>query len=162
MAALNFPTSPTVNDIYTANSVSYLWNGTVWKNLTNGVKSIQLTAFDYTTDVSTGDGAAYFVIPSSLNGMNLVSCAAYVITAGTTGTTDVQVARVRSSTPVDMLSTKLTIDSTEIGTDTAATAAVINGSNDDVATHDRIRIDVDATSTTKAKGLIVVLNFQLP
>lgn len=127
-----------------------------------GVKSIQLTAFDYTTAATTGDGKAYFVVPASLNGMNLVSCAAYVITAGTTGTTDIQIARIRSGTPVDVLSTKLTIDSTETGTDTAATAAVINASNDDVATHDRIRIDVDAVSTTAPQGLIVVLNFQLP
>lgn len=127
-----------------------------------GVKSINLTAFDYTVDVTLGDGAAYFVIPSALNGMNLISCHAYVITAGTTGTTDIQIARIRSGTPVDMLSTKITIDSTETGSDTAATTPAINATNDDIATHDRIRIDVDATSTTKAKGLIVVLNFQLP
>jgi hypothetical protein len=126
------------------------------------VKSIQLTAFNYTANVTTGNGAAYFVVPSLLNGMNLVSCAAYVITAGTTGTTDVQVARIRGGTPVDMLTTKLTIDSTETGTNTAATPAVINTTSDDVFTHDLIRIDVDAVSSTAPQGLIVVLNFQSP
>jgi len=126
------------------------------------VKSIQLTAFDYTLNVTTGNGAAYFVVPSLLNGMNLVSCAAYVITAGTTGTTDVQVARIRSGTPVDMLTTKLTIDSTETGTNTAAIPAVINTTSDDVFTHDLIRIDVDSVSSTAPQGLIVVLNFQAP
>ena len=45
---------------------------------------------------------------------------------------------------------------------TAATAAVINGSNDDLATSDILRIDVDATATTKAKGLLVTLRFRLP
>ncbi len=62
----------------------------------------------------------------------------------------------------DMLTTKLTIDSGETDTSTAATAAVIDTANDDVATGDQIRIDVDAVSTTAAKGLIVELTFQLP
>jgi hypothetical protein len=123
---------------------------------------VQLVAFDWTVDVTVGDGKAYFAVPAKLNGMNLTSVAAYVITAGTTGTTDIQVARIRSGSPVDMLSTKMTIDSTETGTNTAATAAVINTSNDDVATHDMIRIDVDAVSTTAPKGLIITLNFDRP
>lgn len=125
-----------------------------------GVKTVQLTVFDYTTDVATGDGKAYFVVPSSLNGMNLVGIHGRVITAGTTGTMDVQVANVTDS--VDMLSTKLTWDSTETGTDTAATPAVIDTTKDDVATNDLLRIDVDAVQTTKAKGMIITLLFQLP
>lgn len=129
---------------------------------TIGVKSVNITAFDYTVDVTVGDGAAYFVIPSSMNGMNLISAHAYAITAGVTGTTDIQIARIRSGTPVDMLSTKITIESTQTGSNTAAAQHVIDTANDDVATHDRIRVDVDATSTTKAKGAIIVLNFQLP
>lgn len=30
MAALDFPTSPTVGQVYTANGGSWVWNGTVW------------------------------------------------------------------------------------------------------------------------------------
>jgi hypothetical protein len=146
-------------------SLAFEYTGARWEVYGDPVgsitRSVQLTAFDYGADVATGDGAAYFVVPTALNGMSLVSCSAYVITAGTTGTTNVQIARIRSGTPVDMLSTVLSIDSTETGTDTAATAAVINASNDDVATHDRIRIDVDAVSTTAPRGLIVVLNFEV-
>jgi len=125
-----------------------------------GVKSVQITCFDYATNTATGDGKGYIVIPASLNGMNLVSVHAKVITAGTTGTTDIQIANVTDTQ--DMLSTKITIDSGETGSDTAATAAVINTSYDDVATNDLLRIDVDAVSTTAAKGLIVTLGFQLP
>ena len=33
MAAFDFPNSPSVNDVYTANSVSYKWDGTVWKRV---------------------------------------------------------------------------------------------------------------------------------
>lgn len=120
---------------------------------------VQLEIFPPTSDVVTGDGAAFFDVPSELAGMNLTGVAALVITAGTTGTTDVQIARVRAGTPADMLSTKLTIDSTETHSSTAATAAVVNAATDDVATGDLIRIDIDATATTKAKGLIVTLRF---
>jgi hypothetical protein len=123
-------------------------------------KVLQATVFDYTTDLATGDGKFYFVIPSAYNGMNLTRVHARVITAGTTGTTDIQIANVTDS--VDMLSTKLTIDSAQTGSDTAATAAVIDTTKDDVATNDLLRIDIDAASTTKPKGLIVTLEFQLP
>ena len=33
MAALNFPNSPSVNDIHTENGVSFKWNGTIWKKV---------------------------------------------------------------------------------------------------------------------------------
>lgn len=126
----------------------------------HGEKVVQCIVFDFGTDVTTGDGKFYIVIPSTLNGMNLVGVHAKVITAGTTNTTDIQIANVTDTQ--DMLSTKLTIDSTETGSDTAATAAVINTSYDDVATNDLLRIDVDAVSTTAPKGLIVTLIFRLP
>lgn len=77
-----------------------------------------------------------------------------------TNTTDIQIANVTDS--VDILSTKLTIDSAETGSDTAATAAVIDTSKDDLATNDLLRIDVDAVSTTPAKGLIVTIECRLP
>lgn len=125
-----------------------------------GIRYVQITCFDYATDVAIGDGKGYFHVPPALNGMNLVYVHAKVITAGTTNTTDIQIANVTDS--VDMLSTKLTIDSGETGSDTAATAAVIDTTKDDVATNDLLRIDVDAVSTTKPKGLIITLGFQLP
>lgn len=123
-------------------------------------KSIQVVAFDYTTDTAIGDGAAYFHVPASLAGYNIVAVHAEVITAGTTGTTDIQIANVTQA--ADILSTVITIDSTETGSDTAATPAVIDTAQDDLTENDVIRIDVDAVSTTAAKGLIVTLDLQLP
>ncbi len=125
-----------------------------------GGRAVQAIIFDFTTDVATGDGKFYFHVDSRLNGMNLVDVHAEVITAGTTGTTDIQIANVTDV--VDMLSTKLTIDSGETGSDTAAVPAVIDTTKDDVATNDLIRIDVDAVSTTAPKGLLVTLGFRLP
>lgn len=112
------------------------------------------------TAVADGSGDVLYRIPAVLNGYNLVGIACYVQTAGTTGTTDIQVHNVTQA--ADMLTTKCTVDSAETDSSTAATAAVIDTANDDVATGDKIRIDVDAVATTAAKGLGVELTFQLP
>lgn len=126
----------------------------------HGERVVQLVVFERATDIATGDGKADLHIPSTLNGMNLVEVHAEVITAGTTGTTDIQIANATQA--ADMLSTKLTIDSGETGSDTAAAAAVIDTAQDDLATNDMLRIDVDAVSTTAPKGLIITLTFRLP
>jgi hypothetical protein len=60
-----------------------------------------------------------------------------------------------------MLSTKLTIDANETDSSTAAAAAVIDSTKDDVATGDMLRIDCDVAGTG-AKGLIVELQFRMP
>lgn len=125
-----------------------------------GVKNISEICFDFTTDCAAGDGKGYAHIPPPYSGMNLTYCHAEVITAGTTGTMDIQIYNLTDGW--DMLSTKLSIDSTETGSDTAATPYVIDTNSDDVATNDVIRIDVDTIHTTAAKGLIVTLGFQLP
>lgn len=128
------------------------------------IRYIQCVVFDFTADVETGDGKFYVHIPAELDGMNLVEVHAEVITAATgsgSETTDIQIHNVTDT--VDMLSTLLTVDEDETGSDTASTAAVINSSNDDVAENDVIRIDVDAVpSTTPGSGLIVTLGFSLP
>lgn len=124
-----------------------------------GERVVQLEVFAPTTNCAAGDGKKYFVVPAPLNGMNLIGVHGRAITAGTTGTMDVQIRNVTDS--VDMLSTKLTWDSTEVGTDTAA-AAVIDATKDDVATNDLIAIDVDAVQSTPAQGMIITLRFQLP
>lgn len=126
-----------------------------------GKSVISIMVFDDGQDVVTGDGAGdvFWRVPAVLNGYNLVAVAACVHTAGATGTTDIQIHNITQA--ADMLTTKLTIDSGE--TDSKdATPAVIDTSNDDVATGDKLRFDVDAVSTTKPKGLLVELTFQLP
>lgn len=125
-----------------------------------GKRVVGVEAFVSSLSTETGDGKAFFRIPSSMNGWNLVGVAASVYTAGTTNTTDIQIRNKTDS--VDMLSTKLTIDSGETDTSTAATPAVIDTTKDDVATGDILAIDVDAVSTTPAQGLFVEMTFQLP
>jgi hypothetical protein len=133
-------------------------DGLAGSNYGKRVVGLQVVASG--VNVATGDAKAFFRVPSVMNGWNLVDVAMCCYTAGTTGTMDVQIRNKTDS--VDMLSTKLTIDSGETDTATAATAAVIDATKDDVATGDQICIDVDAIQTTPAQGLYVELIFQLP
>jgi hypothetical protein len=113
------------------------------------------------TSCTTGDGKAYYRVPSIHDGKNLVVVSAACITAGTTGTMDIQIANV--TVGQDMLTTKMTIDSGETDTLTAATPAVISATYDEVSTGDIIRVDIDAIhSGTAAKGLIVEMQFKKP
>ena len=132
-----------------------------------GQKAVSVQVVDGATAVATGDGKCYFRIPAALNGMNLISANAQVIVKSTSGTPTVQLARGRQAnatsdfTYTDMLSTRITIDENEYDSKDATTAAAIDTNNDDVATGDVIRIDVD-TAGTGTKGLNITLTFQLP
>ncbi len=106
--------------------------------------------------VVVGDGQFIFAIPSDVNGMNLTSVAAYVTTVSSSGLPTVQIRNITQT--ADMLTTKITIDVSEFTSYTATTAAVIDTGNDDVATGDRIAVDVDVAGTGAA-GLGVILGF---
>lgn len=127
-----------------------------------GKRIVVIPLLDNTTDNAVGDGAGgiTFTIPEELNGFNLVNAHASVETAGTTGTQSMQIHNVTQV--ADMLTTKITIDTTELTSYTAATAPVIDTANDDVATGDKLRFDTDVIQTTAAKGLSYILTFQLP
>jgi hypothetical protein len=120
-------------------------------------RSVCIQVYDGADSLTIGNGKAYFTIPSELNGMNLTAVHAQVITAGTTNSTTIQIANVTDA--VDMLSTVMSIETTETSTATSASPGVIDATKDDVATNDLIRIDIDAVSTTAPKGLIVRLEF---
>lgn len=124
------------------------------------VRYIQLQPFSMPdqVDCATGDGKDYVHIPPDLNGMSLVYVHAEVQTAGTTGTMSIQF----SVGATDMLSTLLTIDTGETGSDTAAVAAVIKSDGSEVvSTNDLLEVDVDGIHTTPAKGLLITLGFAL-
>lgn len=132
-------------------------------------KVVELLVFAPTTDVATGDGKVYYKIPSTFNKMSLSTVSASVITAGTTGTTDIQIAKCTavtsgntcSGTVVDLLTNKITIDSGESSSESAAVQPSITAANKRVVTGDILRIDVDAVNTTAPKGLIIPLEFIL-
>jgi hypothetical protein len=105
-------------------------------------------------DITTGDGQSLFRVPVRMNGMNLTAVAQSVETAGTTGTQDVQIRRIRAGSSADMLTVKSTLASGKYDSgESGNTAATIDTSNDDVATGDLICTDVDAVQSTPAKGV---------
>lgn len=122
----------------------------------NTIKIVMLKIIDDATTLTTGDGKLSFVIPSEMNNFNLTNAQAFVSTVSSSGNPTVQIANVTDS--VDMLTTKITIDSSEFTSYTAATPSVIDTTKDDVVTGDILRIDVDVAGTG-AKGLGVVLTF---
>lgn len=121
-----------------------------------GRKTVSVQVFNGTADVTTGDGKAYITIPEALNGMNLVRAQATLVTAGTTNPTTIMIHNKTDAQ--DMLSGAISIASGG----TVGTVGTINTTYDDVVTNDVLRIDVDSVSTTAPKGLMVVLEFQLP
>ena len=125
-----------------------------------GIRYVAIPCFAPGTNCGTGDGKAFFYVPAGLAGMNIVSVHAASYTAGTTGTMDIQIRNITQA--ADILSTKITIDSTERSSDSAATPAVINAAEDDLTLNDLIAIDVDAVHTTPAQGLVVTIGCQLP
>lgn len=125
-----------------------------------GKAVVQIHVTDPNGDaITTGDGKFHYFVPSTSNGMNLVAVAAAVSTVSSSGTPTIQIHNVTQA--ADMLSTRITIDANEKHSKDAATPAVIDTANDDVATGDELRIDIDVAGTG-AKGLMVEMQFQLP
>lgn len=129
--------------------------------LTNIPVVIHLPVTDPNGDaITTGDGQGpYFRVPADINGWNLTEVHGSLSTSSSSG---IPTAQIRNATQAaDMLTTKLTIDASETDSSTAATAVVIDTSNDDVATGDQIFVDIDVAGTG-AKGLFITLKFEAP
>jgi len=127
----------------------------------HGEKVIQMVVVDFATALTTGNGKFYFHVPSTLNGMNIVDVHAEVISAPAGSTIIIDLYNLTQT--ADILSTNLTIDAGETGSDTAAAAAAISASEDDLATNDVVAVDIDQIgSSTAGSGLIVTLICRLP
>lgn len=121
-------------------------------------RQLIVKVFGDTDTVATGDGKGYLTIPALLDGYNLVAAHAACYTAGTPGTALFQIVNVTNGTS-DMLTTRISIDSGEYSSYSAAAAPVIGTAVDDVNTGDILRFDVDAINTGM-KALEYHLKFQ--
>ena len=123
------------------------------------IKSVVVKCIADDTALTIADGKAYFTIPIELNGMNLVSVGAHVYAASSSGLPAFQIHNLTQT--ADMLSTVITIDENEKDSKNAATPAVIDTGNDDVATGDELRFDCDVAGTG-TKGTEIRMGFRLP
>jgi len=94
------------------------------------------------TALTTSD-KAYARIPSTMDGWKLIAVAAMVKGASSSGAVTLTVKNGATS----MLSTNITIDVSEYDTLTAATPAVIDAAEDDVATGDQIEVACTGAGT---------------
>jgi hypothetical protein len=114
-----------------------------------------IAASDETTDLTTGDGKATFAAPFNFL---ITGVKASVTTTPAGSTLTVAIRRIRSGSAVDVLSTNITVDANEETSRTAATAPVINASNDDINIDDIIAIDIDQIGSSRAgKGLKITI-----
>lgn len=126
-----------------------------------GTRYILLTFADPNTTPSTGDAQAHCVIPPDFNGYDIVSVLGAVTTVSSSGLPTMALRRLRSGSAVDVLSTNVTIDTSEYTSATAATPPAINTSNDDLQTGDILLVDLD-TVGTGAKGHQLLVGVRLP
>ena len=99
------------------------------------------------SNLTTGDGKAYFRVPEELDGWRLYRVDASLDVASSSGAPTFQVRRNRGGSDVDMFTTRVSIDVNETDTDDAAVQQAINASNDDVQEGDRLYFDCDIAGT---------------
>ena len=154
--ALDFPTSPSVNDLYTESGRTWRWNGTGWAMLPGPPPDIDdwfvIAASDESTDLATGT-KVYFRMPYT---GTLLAVRASVNTAPTDANIEVDIYENTGGGPVSVLSTVLSIDASGKTSTTAAVPAVISDSA--LADDAEITIDIDQVGSTIAgKGLKVYM-----
>lgn len=108
---------------------------------------------DAATACATGSGAS-FIVRGTLSGATITNAYLDAAYTGTTGTMTVQLRNITRG--VDVFSTKISLDSAEPSSDTAATPAVIG--NATLRFGDIIVPFIAAVHTTPAKGVSVTLH----
>lgn len=66
MSALNFPASPTLNQTYTANGKTWLWNGTAWQSNNAGGSFVTIGP----TNLNVSEVTADYTINIGNNGVS--------------------------------------------------------------------------------------------
>ncbi len=120
-------------------------------SLTNTRKYLAIRIVSPTVDTTVANVVGGdFVLP--FNGF-IEEVNATVDTAGTTGTTTIDVNLGGTS----IMNTKITIDSTEKTSRTAATPSVLKSQSVGFSLGNILTFDVDAINTTAAKGLVIYI-----
>lgn len=109
--------------------------------------------------LTTGNGKVYWTVPALLNGFKVTAVHISVTTTSSSGLPTAGLRNVTQS--LDILSTSASIDVSELTSYTAATAPVVNTSNNTLATGDQVRVDVSIAGTG-TKGLTMLITLTAP
>lgn len=122
----------------------------------NQTRVVQVHISD--TTLTVGDTFATFFIPAELNNFDLIRAEMCAKISSTTGNPTIQLRNVTDA--ADVLTTKITLDTGEKTSYTAATPSVVDTGNDSFVTGNEIAIDVDSAGT--AEDVYVILSFRKP
>jgi len=151
----------TYQEIDTSEDASRVMTPDAFAASNYGLRYIQVIVVASGTAIAPTDGYAHIHIPAGLNGMDLAEVHAEVNTAPAGSTAIIEISKNGAST--QMLSTNLTIDATETGSDEATAAVIKSDGTEAVATNDVVQVNVTQVgSTTAGSGLIVTLGFRIP
>ena len=116
------------------------------------------TIYEDDADTAVADGKKFFAVPAYMSGWELVDVVASVadLNSAASGATTVVIRRVRGATAVDMTSTGVTVGFSEY----TASDETVDTANDELATGDKIFVDVNAVTTAVQKGLSVTAIFE--
>ena len=119
-------------------------------------RGISICLFERDVSVNMANpGPTMFVVPTAMNGMNLVAAIASVGNSkGITGSTDVRLAKRREGSNYYMFITNI-----QIGDVWWADNCEIDPTQSEILKGDTIRADVVAVHTTPPKGLTVTAIF---
>ncbi len=125
----------------------------------SAVRDVGINVFDSDQDVQAiTDTAGYAISTNTLNGLNLTGMTCVVAAPGSgTGTTNINVARYRLGAVATMMTTPVTIASGEYFDNDG----VVDLTNDDVITGDRLKIFISSLLVgTAPQGLTCTMEFQ--
>jgi len=152
----------TAAEINTSTDAARVMSAGLFSDSNYGIRYVGVVVADSGTALTTGDGKAYFHVPAGLAGMDLMEAHAEVNTAPAGSTIIIEVSKNGNST--QMLTTNITIDAGETGSDSAAALrAYATDGSEAVAENDLIQININQIgSGTAGSGLIVTLGFRIP
>jgi hypothetical protein len=110
MAALDFPTSPTLNQVYSANGRSWIWDGAAWNPYGSGI------ADGDRGDITVSNGGATWTVDNdavTYAKIQNVSAASKLLGRGDSGSGDVQ--ELTLGTGLSMSGTTLAVTVTDTG-----------------------------------------------
>lgn len=132
------------------------WDESAWVASTPAKKAFTILLSESDTDVSVGDGKVGWCCPAAFDGWKIDDVLVGAGTKGVTGSTTVQARKRRAEVDSDLLSTPVTLTTTNYSNN-----GVVDATEETLATGDFVYADVDTIHTgTVAKGVSATITIK--